>query len=500
MERNDSMLERLRSDNQLQTFEKEREEFRTDPYLPQYHFVPPGGILHDPNGACYWNGRYHLFYQYWPVQQTENVRWDEAMHWGHAVSDDLVHWRDLPIALSPGSGPEASCFSGQALVEDDQVVLMYHGPLSGNCIATSSDPLLETFEKHPENPVIPISEEAPYTIFDPDIWKEGETYYSLSGTHTGGVRGDDCHVIEHLFRSENLRDWEYLGPLVEDEFYIEPGEDGAVPNFFSLGQKHMLLFFSHSRGPQYYVGEYDDDSHRFEIESHGRMNFQSAAYGNLHAPSTLLGPDGRRIAFFNVNAQRETLRTDPTDGWTEVVSLPRAIDIVDEEVVVRPVDEITMLRTDHRHVESVEVPANSNRLFRDLGGSSIEINATINPGDAEEVGISVLRSPSGEEETVISYWPSDDSIGIDTARSTDRSDVLGRPPEVGPLSISDSDSLELRIFVDRSIVEVFANDRQCLTARVFPERSNSVGISSFARRGSALLESMSVWDMESIWR
>jgi hypothetical protein len=211
----EELPERLRNHEQVQAFERNREAFRDDPYRPDYHFTPPGGTLHDPNGACYWNGRYHLFYQFWPPDRDEARPWDEAMHWGHAVSDDLLHWQDLPVALSAATGLERSCYSGQALVEDDRVVLMYHGPGAGNCIATSDDPFLATVEKHPDNPVVPIDEDAPYRVFDPCLWHEDGTYYSLSGSYAGGERGEDSRDVQFLFRSGDLSEWEYLGPLVE---------------------------------------------------------------------------------------------------------------------------------------------------------------------------------------------------------------------------------------------------------------------------------------------
>jgi len=484
---------------QIRSFQRNRASFRDDSYHPAYHFVPPGGILHDPNGACYWNGRYHVFYQFWPPDLTENREWNEAMHWGHAASTDLVHWQDLPVALSADTGPEQSCYSGQALVEDDRVILMYHGPGAGNCIATSSDPLLESFEKHPDNPVIPIDEDAPYRVFDPCLWKEKGTYYSLSGSYLGEERGNGSRDVEFLFASDDLSDWEYLHPLVEGGFHTEPSEDGAVPNFFSLGEKTVLLFFSHTRGPQYYVGEYDEDDHTFDVEGHGRMNFGPVKHGNLHAPSTLEAPDGRRIAFFNVQESLDRRDEKPWESWSQVLSLPRVLELESEHVTVTPPSELTSLRTDERTVEPGTISANSERLLDDIGGRSIEIHAQITPDEAAEVGIRVLRSSDGAERTTVSYWDAVDSLGIDTGASTSNPHVLGRTPEIGPLELSDGEPLDLRVFVDRSVIEVFANGRQSLTTRVYPSRDLNAGISLFARRGAAKLDSMTVWDMRSIW-
>ncbi|WP_187432996.1 glycoside hydrolase family 32 protein [Natronococcus pandeyae] len=488
----------------METFRRQREQLSGDPYRPAYHFSPPGGIVHDPNGACYWNGRYHLFYQFRPPDLPEDVPWVEAMHWGHAVSEDLVHWQDLPIALSPDTGAEKSCYSGQALVEDDRVVFMYHGPGSGNCIATADDPLLVDVEKSADNPVISeAGGDDPFTVFDPEIWRSSDgSYYSLSGTHSGEQFVDSEPAV-YLFRSDDLTNWEYVGPFFEDGSHTDPGEDAAVPNFLEIDGRHVLLCFSHRRGAHYFVGDYDRSAHRFEPERHGRLTHGPTTHdgyigdpnpGNLHAPSVLDGPEDRQIAFFNLNAGAML------DGWGEVVSLPRELGLSDDgTLTVAPVDELERLRCDHRSAGEQTIPSNDELLFDDDAGRALEISATIDPKDAGRVGLTVLRSPEREEVTEVTYYPHVDCLGIDATRSSTRSDATVRPAEEGPLRLEDDEPLELRVFVDRSIVEVFANGRRSLAARAYPGRSDSTGLSFFARGGEARLRSLDVWEMASIW-
>ena len=125
----------------------------------------------------------------------------------------------------------------------------------------------------PANPVIPLPPaNAPYRVFDPCIWKEDDAYYALSGSFTGGQNNVDCRNADYLFRSEDLEHWEYLHPLIEDGFFTEPGEDGAVPNFFPLGNRWLLLFFSHRRAGQYYIGDYDRERHKFIPLRHGQLH------------------------------------------------------------------------------------------------------------------------------------------------------------------------------------------------------------------------------------
>ena len=161
----EEQLEQLKRDELTVRFAKSRQSLSSDRYRPIYHYVNPEGPSNDPNGFCYWQDRYHLFYQQYPPE-------DRRQHWGHAVSEDLVHWQDLPIAIYPDI--EEKCYSGSARVEQDRVLACYHGTSAGTMIASSSDPLLLNWQKIPGNPVIPENETAlpgdPYKIGDPCLW------------------------------------------------------------------------------------------------------------------------------------------------------------------------------------------------------------------------------------------------------------------------------------------------------------------------------------------
>ncbi len=246
----------------LQRMIASRREKAGDPHRPIYHYVNPENNHNDPNGLCYWQGRWHLFYQGFPPE-------DPRVHWGHAVSDDLIHWRDLPYAIYPD--PEESCFSGATFVEDDRVIAMYHGTQVGNMVAVSRDPLLLNWEKVTGQAVIPTPEQdglpQEFTVFDPCIWKREGTYYSLSaGTLPDGPGGKRV-AADFLFRSENLATWEYLHPFTEDDRFTLVGDDGACPYFWPIGDKHILPFFSHMSGGQYLIGDYDKERDKL-----GRVN------------------------------------------------------------------------------------------------------------------------------------------------------------------------------------------------------------------------------------
>ncbi|MEE8045838.1 MAG: glycoside hydrolase family 32 protein, partial [Dehalococcoidia bacterium] len=382
----DDQLNRINSPEaveQMQRWRASRERLAADKHRPTYHFSPPENFMNDPNGLCQWRGLFHLFYQF-------RGDGEDRVHWGHAVSEDLVRWKDLPTALYPDQ--ENDCFSGQTLVEDDRVIAMYHGTQAGNAIATASDDLLVEWEKHPDNPVIPIvpideASGSPYRVFDPCIWKEDDGYYALSGVFKNGERSIDCVGVVHLFRSTDLTSWDYVGELIAGDYNTEPGEDYAVPNFWPIGNgKHMLLFFSHKRGGQYFVGDYDKATHRFTVDYHGRLNNGPLAVGSLHAPSATVDDSGRFLAIFNVKESREP------QGWSDIMTLPAHLSLRDDNSLsIQPVAELESLRGERSTAADVVVGAGEEIALYSISGDAIEIRMTIDSDNAHEVGVNVLR-------------------------------------------------------------------------------------------------------------
>ena len=477
-----------------------RQKLAGDPHRPAYHFLPPANWMNDPNGAIFWKGRYHLFYQYNP-----HGAFGATIHWGHAVSEDLVHWTDLPVALAPtpGGPDRLGCWSGGAVDNDGVPTVIYYGNPDGNCIATSSDDML-TWEKCPENPVIPApaEDQEEWKPYDPCAWKEGDTWYSLSGGLVGEALGiGSSRDTAFMFQSPDLIHWQYMHPL------YEPGNesDCAVPDFFPLGDRHVLLFASHTRGGQYYIGTYAD--HRFTPQRHGRMNFtiyNRAAggiltSGDLMAPISWADAGGRRIMIAWL-AEGRTEEAQRASGWAGVMSLPRVLSLgADGTLRIEPAPELRVLRRDHRRFTGLRVGSGGFLPLEDAGGDCLEITAVLDPGDADEVGLKLRRSPNGDEETTVLYRPAEQRLTLEVVRSSLSADVTGREGQTAPLQLGPDQPLELNIFLDRSVVEVFANARQCLTKRIYPSRPDSLGIGLFAQGGTATAVTIDVWQMSPIW-
>ena len=480
-----------------------RKAMAGDPHRPIYHYVNPEHTLNDPNGLCFWQGRWHLFYQAYPPE-------DPRQHWGHAVSDDLIHWRDLPYAIYPN--PEEKCFSGATLVEEDRVIAMYHGTVIGNMVATSSDPLLLNWDKVAGRAVVPMKNPdgstPPYRVFDPCIWKKGGMYYSLSaGTLPNGPAGKPVRA-DFLLRSSDLAKWEYLHPFVEDDGFTLVGDDGACPYFWPIGDRHILLFFSHMSGGQYLLGDYDAERDKLVATAHGKFNFGPAAPAGVHAPSATPDGKGGVIVIFNMNPAK------PTRGWNQIMTLPRRLTLADkDELRIEPTGDVESLRGDHVHVDAMALPANQDIVFDGVRGTAMEIVAEIDPKAAPMAEMDVFRSPDGEERTRIMFFKErgyahrdrgrhdvrDSWITIDSSCSSVLPDVRSRAPETAPVFVGKDEPLKLRVFVDKSVVEVFVNGKQCVAMRVYPGREDSVGVSLRSQGQDAQLKSLDAWQMKSIY-
>jgi len=479
-----------------------RELLLNDLHRPTYHFVNPEGrgMPFDPNGAIYWNGKYHLCY----IFQDER---DDC--WGHASSIDLLHWRFHTTALAPAPGdPDRAIFSGNCFINNrGEATMLYHGVDSGNCIATSAEPELDHWTKLPSNPIIPIPEDdSPedelFSSWDPHGWTENNVHHAVFGGATPA-----------LFKANRLDDWKYVGPFMTHEMpdVDDKHEDVSCPDFFELGDKHALLCISHERGARIYLGEWKNN--QFHPEVHQRMNWPG---GTCFAPESLLDDKGRRIMWAWVLDRRERLHVrdlsePPPFGWSGTMTVPRVLSLDDDgTLMIEPIEELERLRIHEKRRRNVVVAADQLQRLDGIEGNAMELALTIDPGDAESFGLKVCASPDGEEETIIEYNPSEGQLTIDFEKSSldesikhyyftmfwrdgEENPVVTK--QVAPFELKPGEKLELRIFIDRSIIEIFANGRQCITQRVYPTREDSTGVELFSGGGSMTVERLQAWDM-----
>lgn len=483
-----------------------------DPLRPRFHFVSPAGWLNDPNGVSQWNGTYHLFYQYNPEGAFHH-----RIQWGHATSSDLVTWTDQPVALEPSAGPDAEgCWSGVLVNDDGTPTLVYSGRFADKelpCVAIGSPDLLD-WTKDPGNPVIaaPPAGVDITAYRDHCVWREGTVWRQLVGSgirHRGGTA--------FLYESSDLRSWDYVGPLfIGDASQGDPADTDwtgtmwECVDLFRAGQGSLgsapaddspdVLVFSawndgETRHPLYWTGRYAGNS--FEPEALHRLDFGGRFF---YAPQSFQDESGRRVMFgWMQEGRSDAAMVDA--GWSGVMSLPRLTTVAkDGTLEFAPVPEITKLRSNHASVPAQVLVGAGTPLDTRVSGNQLDLELNLHLDPGAEVRLGVLVSTDGAEETLIMLSRAADETPTGTLRLDRTRSSLNPAVDVedksGPIPMTNG-RVRLRVLVDRSAVEIFANGKP-LTARIYPTLGGE-RVTLAATEGSVRILSFDAWTMAGVF-
>jgi beta-fructofuranosidase len=313
------------------------------------------------------------------------------------------------------NGPDRDgCFSGGVVINNGVPTFIYHGVPEGTCIANSVDDDLIRWTKYPGNPVIPVPKPGSpdfgkYIVYDPCAWNRDGEWYALCGSRD--PQGGDT---AYLFESPDMIHWEFLNPFYKsDRRWTEEDEDCAVPNFFPIGDKYMLLFCSHLQGTQYYIGRYEGD--QFYPESHSRMSW---AGGLLGGGITMLDGKGCRI-FFDWIREIRGAEAERASGWSGVMTLPRVLSLAEDGILrIEPIPELKILRRNPRKLEDLHLATDSEYQLDGVSGACLELLLEIEVGDAYELGVKVRCSPDKVEQTAVAYVPDEKILKVDMSKSS----------------------------------------------------------------------------------
>ena len=271
-----------------------QKKLSADPLRPQFHLLPAKNWMNDPNAPIYWKNLYHMFFQYNPNAAI----WGD-MHWAHAVSEDMIHWRHLPVALAPTPDWDDAdgCFTGSAVDDHGTASILYTGvkrsPIERatlrdghnnfrevQCLATSTDPQLLTWNKWPHPVIEPPADPQLAGFRDPFLWRQKDAW--LLGVASGHFKKGGCVL---LYRSKDLRQWEFLHELASAPWTekastnpVDSGEMWECPDFFPLGKKHVLLYSTAGK-VIWESGELDPKELKFHSERQGILD-----HGAYYAP------------------------------------------------------------------------------------------------------------------------------------------------------------------------------------------------------------------------
>lgn len=462
-----------------------------------YHFMPPAYWMNDPNGVIFFEGKYHLFYQFHPYAPV----WG-PMHWGHAISTDLLHWEHLPIALAPSedydTDERGGCFSGSAVYENGILSIMYTGAVridgeyvQTQCLAQSNDSV--HFEKYEGNPVVKKPEWLQSTDFrDPKVFKHEDIWYML----VGAKDKDKGKVL--LYRSYDLKEWEFFSVLAESRG--ELGYMWECPDFFEIGGKYVLFISPmgvYDRKTVYLIGDMDFKTGKFNYHSIGEIDWGFDYY----APQTLLNENNQRIvlAWANewdwmpwFNGFGPTIK----DNWCGSLALPRTVELIgDNRLRFKPVDQLKDLRTSAREYEKSLVGPD-NCLEIEAGDNiHCELKITFNLKETTSDIIEIVLRASEKYETIIRCNLKAGEISFDR----DNSDGISKGIRRCPLLLTDKDELLLHIFMDTCSVEIFTDDYMTvLSSNIYPPKdSNRIYIR--ALNGDAAINNINTWGLKSVW-
>ncbi|WP_210608084.1 glycoside hydrolase family 32 protein [Priestia flexa] len=460
-----------------------------------YHISTPAFWMNDPNGFSLFKGEYHLFYQHHPYSS----KWG-PMFWGHVKSEDLVFWEHCPIALAPSEKyDQDGCFSGSAIEKDGLLYLLYTGNVwtgpdydkdlkQTQCLAVSKDGVY--FNKISENPVIasgPNGDVHPHHFRDPKLWKHKDYYYCVLGSRTL-----DHHGQVLLYRSVDLKTWEFINVMAKSQGDL--GYMWECPDFFHLENQDILIMSPQGMEPVDYLyhnlhqAGYVNGKLNYETGELNHGDFELLDYGfDFYAPQTMEDKKGRRIMVAWM-AMWESEMPEQQHNWAGAMTIPRQLIIHDKKIKSLPIPEIEKLRKDHVMYQNIMVQG--EHKFADLSGDSYELEVIIDAQDALFFGLKVRVCEELNQETLIVY----DRLKNMLELNRDRSGNGPKGSRKAPVKLYNN-KLHLRIFIDKSSIEIFINNgEKVMSARIYPNQK-SKDIYFFSDREIQLKE-INKWNLE----
>lgn len=481
--------------------------FDGDRYRPQYHAMPNSSWMNEPHAPFYYKGQYHLFFQKNPFGPF----WHQ-IHWGHWVSPDMVHWREVAIALAPEDDTLApdGIWSGSASYKKDGTPVLFFtagsdaAPIHERTgMATpkdTADPDLLAWEKYP----------TPVTLQEPGVGRTGDfrdpfvfrneernSWFQLVGSVVPGGSGAAL-----VFESPDLINWTYRGPL----FTVDPGKHPDFVRTFELPvllpigkgkdgrQRHV--FMADLRAQAYYwTGVFDPATARFTPDSEAPRVFDLGE-GHFSGPSGFVDPKTGRTIVFSIAQGERTAQIDVESGWAHNAGLPVEMKIgPDGDLRLAPIAELNSLRESQLLELRDASPAVAAAALSKISGDTLEIELEVAPaaGSSVKRGLVLRKSPDNTEHTDLYVDPARQRFEIDRGQTSLDPDMRSHGVQGGAFDAL-GENLRLRVFLDRSMVEAYVNERKSLTSRVFPARLDSLGLGLLAAPADRVV-SLKVWRM-----
>ncbi|WP_259473071.1 glycoside hydrolase family 32 protein [Clostridium estertheticum] len=457
----------------IKTSKELNEKVNNDYYRLKYHLMPSVGFLNDPNGFIQFNGEYHLFYQFNPLYPK-----DKIVYWAHVKSSDLIHWSILSPALCPSEWYEThGCYSGSAVNNNGKLTLIYTGNVKNKlgkretyqCIAQSID--CEHFVKYKNNPVISNVPTGYTTHFrDPKVWKYDGLWYMAIGAQTEKEEG-----VVLLYSSQDLLAWNKIGEVAGANInglnYL--GYMWECPNLFNLDGKDILLFC-----PQGVEPKGDLYNNRYQCGYLlGKLDYKTAklAYGDFieldrgfefYAPQVSRDEKGRLLLVGWMGIPEEEDSPTVKNNWLHCLTIVRELHLENNKIYQNPVEEIKLLRTNETRYDNVLI--NNEQIKLDnIYGDCFELICDFSWENVLEFGIKLRCDDKENEKTLLYYNTEEEKIILDRCKSG-----LSKTG-VRKCKIEKCKKLSIRLFMDKSSVEIFVNKgEETFSSRIYPKEES----------------------------
>ncbi len=457
-------------------------DYSDDTNRPTYHPIPDFGWANEAYGLVYHKNQYHMFYQ-----KNEVFLGIAQQNWGHFTSTDLVNWKEQNAVLWPSKNWDSfGCWSGDSqILQDDTAAVIYTGVDGIKAViatATSNDGY-QTLDKS-SNPIITGAPSGTNLDFrDPYVWESGGKYHMLIG---GGVKGTGGNVL--YYSSTNFKNWAYGGVAFSGQASQDEGQFWEVPILFEFpnGKEMLLVQKTPDSTPArtfYWIGQFENSV--FTPDFTEPKNLE--VVNGFLSPTVTTDTSGL-ITAIGIIPDEVKGEFQMQQGWANLFSVPQVWTLgANDDILIKPHPNLNNLRGTKTSFNGLNVTDGGSNYLNNYNSRHFEMEATINTGSADQVGFILGKTPGNEEYYRVYYDMSAQEWVVDASNSS-LSTQVRKDIRKGSYTITPGNTIDVRVFVDGSVLEVFVDNKSHFTGRFFPTFANATGVDVFATGESATID------------
>jgi sucrose-6-phosphate hydrolase SacC (GH32 family) len=467
-------------------------DYSGDTNRPLYHAVPDIGWANESYGLIYLDNTYHMFFQ-----KNEVFLGIAQQNWGHFTSEDLVRWEEKNAVLWPTQGwDQAGIWTGSTLILNDGTPAAIYtgvdGIKAGVGTATSIDNYA-SLDKNINNPVIESApDDVDLDFRDPFVWEEDGIYHMIIGSGISSVGGNVLY-----YSSEDFENWTYGGIAYQGQRSQGEGEFWEVPVMYRFDNgKEMLLVQKTPDGSSpartfYWIGQFENGVFTPDFAQSKDLE----VVNRFLAPTVTTDTNGDAVAI-GIIPDEARPEFQQAQGWANLFSVPQVWELDgNNDIIIKPHPNLESIRGESTSFDPIALSESGSDYLGGFQGRYFEMQATINTGSADQIGFIFGKSPDGEEEYRVYYDMNEQEWVVDSSESSLSTEVR-KDVRTGPYSIDPGSTVDLRIYIDGSVLEVFVNGRDHFTGRFFPTLADANGVDLFVTGGSAEAE-ITIYNLEN---